>query len=139
VTPTRRRCGGGREACEAAGADVVVDRLRSGLDTLLAREWLGGEELSGGQWQRIAPARAFFRPPGPLVLDEPTADLDPRAECRIFQRLRDLAPDRVVLLVTHRITDVAVAVAVAVAGRIVVLDEGGIVRAPGGGPDHVRT
>ncbi|MFE3601160.1 ABC transporter ATP-binding protein [Streptomyces sp. NPDC059142] len=111
-----------REACEAAGADEVVDRLGAGLDTLLAREWLNGEELSGGQWQRVALGRAFFREAGLLVLDEPTANLDPRAEYRIFQRLRGLAQDRVVLLVTHRITNVAVA------DRIVVLDEGRIVQ-----------
>ncbi len=111
-----------REACEAAGADEVVAGLGAGLDTLLAREWLGGEELSGGQWQRIALARAFFREAGLLVLDEPTANLDPRAEYRIFQRLRGLARERVVLLVTHRITNVAVA------DRIVVLDEGRIVQ-----------
>ncbi|MFE6685118.1 ABC transporter ATP-binding protein [Streptomyces sp. NPDC057743] len=110
------------EACAAAGADEVVDKLGAGLDTLLAREWLNGEELSGGQWQRIALGRAFFRPAGLLVLDEPTANLDPRAEYRIFQRLRDLAQDRVVLLVTHRITNVAVA------DRIVVLDEGHVVQ-----------
>ncbi len=118
--PTARGDAAVREACEAAGADEVVDQLASGLDTLLAREWLNGEELSGGQWQRIALARAFFREAGLLVLDEPTANLDPRAEYRIFQRLRDLAQDRVVLLVTHRITNVAVA------DRIVVLDEGRI-------------
>ncbi|MFE9249344.1 ABC transporter ATP-binding protein [Streptomyces sp. NPDC007088] len=111
-----------REACAAAGADEVVDGLGAGLDTLLAREWLNGEELSGGQWQRVALARAFFREAGLLILDEPTANLDPRAEYRIFQRLRDLAQDRVVLLVTHRITNVAVA------DRIVVLDEGRIVQ-----------
>ncbi len=111
-----------REACEAAGADEVVDKLGAGLDTLLAREWLNGEELSGGQWQRIALGRAFFRQAGLLVLDEPTANLDPRAEYRIFQRLRDLARDRIVLLVTHRITNVAVA------DRIVVLDEGAVVQ-----------
>ncbi|MEU0133913.1 ABC transporter ATP-binding protein [Streptomyces sp. NPDC006296] len=110
------------EACEAAGADEVVAGLGAGLDTLLAREWLNGEELSGGQWQRIALARAFFREAGLLVLDEPTANLDPRAEFRIFQRLRDLARDRVVLLVTHRITNVAVA------DRIVVLDGGRVVQ-----------
>lgn len=120
--PTARGDAAVREACEAAGADEVIDRLGAGLDTLLAREWLNGEELSGGQWQRIALARAFFREAGLLVLDEPTANLDPRAEYGIFQRLRDLARDRVVLLVTHRITNVAVA------DRIVVLDEGRIVQ-----------
>ncbi|WP_250293698.1 ABC transporter ATP-binding protein [Streptomyces atroolivaceus] len=120
--PTARGDAAVHEACEAADADEVVDKLGAGLDTLLAREWLNGEELSGGQWQRIALARAFFREAGLLVLDEPTANLDPRAEYRIFQRLRDLARDRVVLLVTHRITNVAVA------DRIVVLDEGRIVQ-----------
>ncbi|MFE1476629.1 ABC transporter ATP-binding protein [Streptomyces cyaneofuscatus] len=120
--PTARGDAAVREACEAADADEVVDKLGAGLDTLLAREWLNGEELSGGQWQRIALARAFFREAGLLVLDEPTANLDPRAEYRIFQRLRDLARDRVVLLVTHRITNVAVA------DRIVVLDGGRVVQ-----------
>lgn len=120
--PTARGDAAVREACEAADADEVVDKLGGGLDTLLAREWLNGEELSGGQWQRIALARAFFREAGLLVLDEPTANLDPRAEYRIFQRLRDLAQDRVVLLVTHRITNVAVA------DRIVVLDKGRVVQ-----------
>jgi ATP-binding cassette subfamily B protein len=120
--PTARGDAAVLEACAAADADEVVDKLGAGLDTLLAREWLNGEELSGGQWQRIALARAFFREAGLLVLDEPTANLDPRAEYRIFQRLRDLAQDRVVLLVTHRITNVAVA------DRIVVLDEGRIVQ-----------
>ncbi|WND40973.1 ABC transporter ATP-binding protein (plasmid) [Streptomyces sp. BB1-1-1] len=120
--PTARGDAAVREACEAADADEVVDKLGAGLDTLLAREWLNGEELSGGQWQRIALARAFFREAGLLVLDEPTANLDPRAEYRIFQRLRDLARDRMVLLVTHRITNVAIA------DRIVVLDEGRVVQ-----------
>ncbi|MET7487655.1 ABC transporter ATP-binding protein [Streptomyces sp. NPDC005538] len=120
--PTARGDAAVLEACKAADADEVVDKLGAGLDTLLAREWLNGEELSGGQWQRIALARAFFREAGLLVLDEPTANLDPRAEFRIFQRLRNLAQDRVVLLVTHRITNVAVA------DRIVVLDEGRIVQ-----------
>ncbi|MYR55313.1 ATP-binding cassette domain-containing protein, partial [Streptomyces sp. SID625] len=120
--PTARGDAAVHEACEAADADEVVAGLGSGLDTLLAREWLNGEELSGGQWQRIALARAFFRPGGLLVLDEPTANLDPRAEYRIFQRLRTLARDRAVLLVTHRITNVAIA------DRIVVLDDGRIVQ-----------
>ncbi|WP_333736718.1 ABC transporter ATP-binding protein [Streptomyces sp. IBSBF 2806] len=120
--PTARGDAAVLDACEAADADEVVDKLGAGLDTLLAREWLNGEELSGGQWQRIALARAFFREAGLLVLDEPTANLDPRAEFRIFQRLRNLAQDRVVLLVTHRITNVAVA------DRIVVLDEGRVVQ-----------
>jgi ATP-binding cassette subfamily B protein len=109
-------------ALEASGADEVVNRLRSGLRTLLAREWVGGEELSGGQWQRIALARAFYPPAGLLVLDEPTSALDPRAEHRIFAGLRQLAASRAVVLVTHRLTNVTVA------DRIVVLDRGRIVQ-----------
>lgn len=108
-----------------AGAIVLAGVHRVLLPLLVAAclpQALAGEELSGGQWQRIALARAFFRPAGLLVLDEPTANLDPRAEYRIFQRLRDLARDRAVLLVTHRITNVAVA------DRIVVLDKGRIVQ-----------
>ncbi len=110
------------DAARAAGADEVIDDLRSGLNTLLAREWWGGQELSGGQWQRIAIARAFHRPAGLLVLDEPTAALDPRAEHRIFSGLRRHAADRAVILVTHRLTNVAIA------DRIVVLNKGRVVQ-----------
>ncbi|MCC9707147.1 ABC transporter ATP-binding protein/permease [Streptomyces sp. MNU76] len=109
-------------AAHAAGADEVVDGLRNGLNTLLAKEWWGGQELSGGQWQRIALARAFHRPAGLLVLDEPTAALDPRAEHRIFTGLRRLAADRAVVLVTHRLTNVAIA------DRIVVLSKGTVIQ-----------
>ncbi|WP_457029522.1 ABC transporter ATP-binding protein [Kitasatospora sp. P5_F3] len=111
-----------RAACEASGADEVVDGLRSGLDTLLTRDWAGGEALSGGQWQRIALARAFYRPAGLLILDEPTSALDPRAGHRIFANLRRLAQDRAVVLVTHRLANVSVA------DRIVVLERGRIIQ-----------
>ncbi|WP_234338218.1 ABC transporter ATP-binding protein [Streptomyces sp. NRRL F-5727] len=108
-------------AAERSGAAEVVDGLRSGWGTLLAREWFGGVELSGGQWQRIAIARAFYRP-GVLVLDEPTSALDARAEHRIFAGLREIAEGRPVVLVTHRLANVAVA------DRIVVLGHGRIVQ-----------
>ncbi|RKN71746.1 ABC transporter ATP-binding protein [Streptomyces klenkii] len=110
------------EAAAHAGADEVVKELRSGLDTLLAREWFGGVELSGGQWQRIAIARAFYRPAGLLVMDEPTSALDARAEHRIFAGLRKVAQERAVVLVTHRLANVAVA------DRIVVLDHGRVIQ-----------
>ncbi|UNT01357.1 ABC transporter ATP-binding protein/permease [Streptomyces tubbatahanensis] len=111
-----------RAACAASGADEVVAGLRSGLDTVLARDWLGGQELSGGQWQRVALTRAFHRNAGLLVLDEPTANLDPLGEYHIFQGLRRLAEERAVVLITHRLTNVAVA------DRIVVLDKGRVVQ-----------
>ncbi|NUR05362.1 MAG: ABC transporter ATP-binding protein [Streptomyces sp.] len=110
------------QATRASGADEVIANLRSGLDTLLAREWWGGQQLSGGQWQRVALARAFHRPAGLLVLDEPTAALDPRAEHRIFTGLRELAADRAVVLVTHRLANVAVA------DKVAVLDHGRLVQ-----------
>jgi ATP-binding cassette subfamily B protein len=109
-------------AAQASGADEVINDLPRGLATLLAREWWGGKDLSGGQWQRVAIARAFHRPAGLLVLDEPTAALDPRAEHRIFTGLRQLAADRAVVLVTHRLTNVAVA------DRIAVLDKGRVIQ-----------
>ncbi|MGY0062448.1 ABC transporter ATP-binding protein [Streptomyces sp. LZ34] len=111
-----------RDAAVHSGAHEVLDGLRSGLDTLLARQWWGGVELSGGQWQRIALARAFHRPAGLLVMDEPTSALDARAEHRIFAGLRRLAEDRAVVLVTHRLANVAVA------DRIVVLDRGRVIQ-----------
>lgn len=109
-------------ACARSGADEVLAELRSGLDTVLARDWLGGQELSGGQWQRIALTRAFHRPAGLLVLDEPTSALDPLGEHRIFAGLREIAQTRAVVLITHRLTNVAVA------DRILVLDQGRIVQ-----------
>ncbi|MFI6985857.1 ABC transporter ATP-binding protein [Embleya sp. NPDC050154] len=109
-------------AARAGGADDVLKTLRSGLNTLLAREWWGGVALSPGQWQRIAVARAAHRDAGLLVMDEPTSDLDPRAEHRIFTGLRDLAGDRAVVLVTHNLANTSIA------DRVVVLDKGRVVQ-----------
>ncbi|MFP8941666.1 ABC transporter ATP-binding protein [Streptomyces fenghuangensis] len=109
-------------AARAGGADDVIKTLRSGLDTLLAREWWGGVALSPGQWQRIAVARAAHRDAGLLVMDEPTSDLDPRAEHRIFTGLRELAGDRAVVLVTHNLANTSIA------DRVVVMDKGRVVQ-----------
>lgn len=109
-------------ACEASGASDMLPQLRSGLDTLLTAEWFGGQQLSGGQWQRIVLTRAFHRQADLLVMDEPTAALDARAEYRIFSGLRELAKDRAVVLITHRLANVSVA------DRIVVLDRGRVVQ-----------
>ncbi|MFI6277904.1 ABC transporter ATP-binding protein [Streptomyces sp. NPDC050988] len=111
-----------RRAAQASGADDVISKLRSGLGTLLAREWWGGVALSPGQWQRIAVARPAHRDAGLLVMDEPTSDLDARAEHRIFTGLREMAGDRAVVLVTHNLANTSVA------DRIVVMSEGRVVQ-----------
>ncbi len=108
-------------AAELGGARSVIDGLDAGLDTLIANEFLGGVGLSGGQWQKIALARAYFRDAPILVLDEPTASLDPRAEMDTFQTVLDRAAGRTVILVTHRLHSVRHA------DRIIVLDHGRIV------------
>lgn len=108
------------EAGHAAGADDIADDLPHGWDTVLGRQFEDGVDLSGGQWQRIAVARAYFRDSPFLILDEPTAALDPRAEQNLFARLRLLAAGRTVLLISHRFSTVRSA------DRILVLDHGQI-------------
>jgi ATP-binding cassette, subfamily B, bacterial len=90
----------------SSGADAVIAELDHGYDTLLAREFKDGAELSGGQWQRIAAARGFYRVAPLLIMDEPTAALDARAEYALFSSLRTLARDRTVLIITHRLASV---------------------------------
>ncbi|GAA4603732.1 ABC transporter ATP-binding protein [Actinoallomurus liliacearum] len=106
------------DATRAAGADQVVARLPQGYDTLLDRRFEGGHELSGGQWQRIATARGFYRDAPLMIFDEPTSALDARAEHALFERIRDHAQDRTVVLITHRLASVRYA------DHIYVLDAG---------------
>ncbi|MFC8345540.1 ABC transporter ATP-binding protein [Streptomyces sp. NPDC057280] len=91
---------------EAGAQDVVAD-LPRGLDTLLARQFSGGHELSGGQWQRLGIARAAYRRGRILIVDEPTAALDARAELEVFEKIRALAGSgQTVVLITHRLASV---------------------------------
>ena len=106
------------EALRRAGADGVLGNLPEGLESRLGRRFEGGLDLSIGQWQRLALARAFFSPAGFLVLDEPTASLDPKVEADLFDRLHELCEGRGVLLISHRFSTVKSA------DRIVVLDQG---------------
>ncbi|MGW7379762.1 ABC transporter ATP-binding protein [Streptomyces sp. NPDC054794] len=90
-----------------AGAQEVVADLPRGLDTLLARNFSGGHELSGGQWQRLGIARAAYRRGRILIVDEPTAALDARAELEVFEKIRALAGNgQTVVLITHRLASV---------------------------------
>lgn len=110
-----------RRALDAGGAEEVVRSLRDGLETQLGPQFEGGTELSGGQWQRIALARAFFRDAPLVILDEPTSALDARAENALFERVADLLDDRAVVLVSHRFSTVRSA------DRIYVLHDGHVV------------
>ncbi|WP_405623945.1 ABC transporter ATP-binding protein [Streptomyces sp. NBC_00076] len=95
------------EAVAEAGAEEVVVDLPRGLDTLLARNFSGGHELSGGQWQRLGIARAAYRRARILIVDEPTAALDARAELEVFEKIRALAgTGQTVILITHRLASV---------------------------------
>lgn len=91
----------------SAGAEHVVADLPRGLDTLLARNFSGGHELSGGQWQRLGIARGAYRRGSILIVDEPTAALDARAELEVFEKIRALADGgQTVVLITHRLASV---------------------------------
>jgi ATP-binding cassette subfamily B protein len=92
------------EAIEAAGAEEIVTRLPEKEQTLLGRWFAGGTELSVGEWQRIALARAFLRRAPIIILDEPTSALDPWAEADWLERFRKLAAGRTSIIITHRFT-----------------------------------
>jgi ATP-binding cassette subfamily B protein len=108
-------------AAQATGADEVIAELPRGYDTLLAREYNAGHDLSGGQWQRIACARAVYRDAPILIADEPSAALDAKAEHQLFSLVRALADGRTVLLITHRLASVRTA------DRIYVFEQGRVV------------
>ncbi len=93
-------------AAKQAGAHSFLASLPDGYATLLGKQFKGGQDLSGGQWQRVALARAFYRDAPFVILDEPTASLDPRAEADLFQSIRELLTGRTVLLISHRFSSV---------------------------------
>jgi ATP-binding cassette subfamily B protein len=108
-----------RRAIERGGAEEVVATLAGGIETPLGRWFQDGAQLSGGQWQKIALARAFMREEADiLILDEPTAALDAEAEHAVFERFRQLAAGRTTILISHRFPTVRMA------DRILVLDGG---------------
>ena len=109
------------EAVRSAAAQEMVERLPSGLATMLGRTLGEGTDLSGGQWQKLALARAFFRDGAVLILDEPTAALDARAEHELFEQILAESRGRTTIIISHRFSTVRSA------DRILVLHEGEIV------------
>ena len=108
-------------AADQAGASDLIARLPDGYQTMLGKLFEGGEELSIGEWQKIALARAFLRQSQILVLDEPTSAMDAKAEAELFERFHALAKDRIAILISHRLSTVKMV------DRIYLLDQGRVV------------
>ncbi len=104
-----------------SGADEVVAALPAGLDTPLGKEYQAGVDLSVGQWQKLAIARAYFRPADILILDEPASALDAKAEAAVYEHFARMAEASTVLLISHRLGSCRIA------DRILVLREGALV------------
>lgn len=95
-----------KEAAKNSGADSVIAGLRDGYDQMLGKTFENGTELSAGQWQKVALARAFFRNSPVLILDEPTSAVDAKAEAEIFERVENLAKNKTVIIISHRFSTV---------------------------------
>lgn len=106
------------QAAAKSGADRVIEKLDKGYDTMLGRWFNEGTQLSGGEWQKIALARAFIRDARILVLDEPTSSLDARAEYEVFAQFRELTQGKTAIFISHRFSTVRLA------DRIIVIEEG---------------
>ena len=105
-------------------AKTVIDKLPKGYDQMVGRRFDGGVDLSGGEWQKFALARAYMRDAQLLILDEPTATLDARAEYEVFQRFADLTRDRMAVLISHRFSTVRMADRILVLAGGVIEEEG---------------
>ncbi|MFF5572139.1 ABC transporter ATP-binding protein [Streptomyces luteogriseus] len=112
---------GVQRAAASAGAEALIRSLPDGYGTVLSKEYTDGADLSLGQWQRLALARTFYRNAPFVILDEPTASLDPQAEADLFDRIRTLFAGRTVLVISHRFSNVRSA------DRIYVMDEGRVI------------
>ncbi len=111
------------QAAQWAGADEIAAQLPQGYNTPLTRQFEGGVELSGGEWQKVGLARGFVRDAALVILDEPTAALDAEAEYRLFEQFRELVVGKTALLISHRFSTVRMA------DHIIVLEEGKAIEA----------
>ena len=105
-------------------ASSLLPELPNGYRQMLGRRFAGGVDLSGGQWQKVALARAYMRDAELLILDEPTAALDARAEHEVFTRFSELMSDRMAIVISHRFSTVRMADRIIVLGEGRVLEEG---------------
>ena len=105
-------------AAQRSLADEVIQRLPDGYDQMIGKRFQRGVDLSGGEWQKVAIARAYMRDAQLLILDEPTAALDARAEFEVFQRFKELSEGKTAVLISHRFSSVRMA------DRILVLADG---------------
>lgn len=105
------------EVCKVAGVEQDRVTFPDGYETMLSREF-GGVDLSGGQWQRVAIARGFFKKHSMIVLDEPTAAIDPYEETRVYRQFAEISKEKSAIVVTHRLGYVKIA------DRIAVMKEG---------------
>ena len=97
------------DAARRSGADEVIKNLKHGYENILGKQFGEGEELSGGQWQKIALSRAFLRDSQVIILDEPTSAMDPKAEEKVFSKFREPIENQAAILVTHRLSTVTMA------------------------------
>jgi ATP-binding cassette subfamily B protein len=110
-----------KSAAQKSLAEGVIGKMTHGYDQVLGRRFEGGVDLSGGEWQKIALARAYLRDAQLLILDEPTAALDAKSELEVFERFAELTAGKMALLISHRFSTVRMA------DRIVVLEGGRLV------------
>jgi ATP-binding cassette subfamily B protein len=109
------------QAAKQAGVHAAIERLPKGYESLLGKLFDGGHELSIGEWQKVALARAVLRNSQILILDEPTSAMDAKAEAELFERFHELAQGRTAILISHRLSTVKMA------DRIFVVDRGQVV------------
>ncbi len=106
------------DAARRSLADDVIDKLPAGFEQMIGKRFKNGVELSGGEWQKLAIARAYMRDAQVIILDEPTAALDARAEFEVFKRFKELSEGKTAVLISHRFSSVRMA------DRILVLNDG---------------
>ena len=98
-----------KEAVRLSGATPFVEKLSNGYATRMGRIFEGSEQLSGGQWQKLALARVFYKNANLMILDEPTSSIDATAELEIFSYIKEKSAHKMVILITHRLHNLKIA------------------------------